>query len=285
MLKTGATVAAALVLVVVPGGSAAADPTECQVVSFSGRCLVAAVDPGRPGGPLTKPTPRTDPSSRRPAATQPATDPAVRRAREAAERYAETLRAQVLGLPLPPAAPAPAAAGAQRAAAAAQAARSVQRAVEELDLPAGRIGLSAAGRGFVGAPVWLWLEGGAAVTGPTSATAAVGAASVTATARLASVEWSLGPPGARVVCAGPGTPWAGQPGPSPDCGYVYAQRSLPERTGGTGRWPIAATAHWQVDWQGVSGGVPVAGQQTVELTSRSDLAVGELQALVAGSGS
>ena len=128
----------------------------------------------------------------------------------------------------------------------------MRRAVQELDLSAPQIRLSARGRGVVGAPIWLWLAGGQALTSPTSATAAVGAAAVTATAQLVSVEWTLGPPGARVVCAGPGTPWTGQTGPSPDCGYVYKQRSLPDRTGGTGRWPIVATTHWQVDWQGTS---------------------------------
>ena len=110
----------------------------------------------------------------------------------------------------------------------------MRRAVEELNLAAPRIALSARGQGFVGVPVWLWLADGQAVTSPASATAAVGAASVTATARLVSVEWALGPPGARVVCAGPGTPWTGQPGPSPDCGYTYRLRSLPDTHGRDG---------------------------------------------------
>ena len=85
-------------------------------------------------------------------------------------------------------------------------------------------------------------------------------------------------------CSGSGTPWTGQPGPSPDCGYVYVERSLPERTGGTGKWPVVATAHWQVEWTGVSGGVPVEGQQALELSSTTALTVGELQTLVVGEG-
>ena len=64
---------------------------------------------------------------------------------------------------------------------------------------------------------------------------------MTATGRLVAVEWSLGPAGARVVCRGAGTPWRGQAGASPDCGYTYQLRSLPERTGGSGRWPVTAT--------------------------------------------
>jgi hypothetical protein len=65
---------------------------------------------------------------------------------------------------------------------------------------------------------------------------------------------------------------------------VYEERSLPERTGGTGKWPVIATAHWQVDWQGLSNGVPVDGGQELQLSSTSALAVGELQALVIGEG-
>jgi hypothetical protein len=95
----------------------------------------------------------------------------------------------------------------------------------------------------------------------------------------------MGPPSERVVCSGPGTPWSGQPGPSPDCGYVYALRSLPERTEGTGRWPIVATSVWRVEWTGVSGGGPVAGGQTVRVSSEASLPVGEIHVLVSGGGS
>jgi hypothetical protein len=287
MLRTIACATAALLLVVAgPSGSAAADPAECRVVSSSGRCLVAAIDPGRPGGPLAPPPAAL--RHNRPAAHAPRTinPDDLRRAADAAAHYVDAVRAHVLGLPLPTAAAGPTGAPARGARTAARAAdQSVRRAVEELDLPGARIGLSATAGGFVGAPIWLWLKGGGALTGPTSATAAVGAAAVTATGRLISVEWTMGPPGARVVCTGPGTPWNGQLGASPDCGYVYKMRSLPERTGGTGRWPIVAKTHWQVDWQGVSGGVPVAGQQTLQLSSTTDLTVGEMQALVTGDGS
>lgn len=268
-------------------GIAYADPAACQVISSSGRCLVAAIDPGRPGGP--RPAPPADqpvgPSSRRPPALP--RGPSRAEVEAAAAQLVDAVRARALGPPpaqsdLTPAGRAPAA----RSGAAAQAAsaESVQRAVNELDLPAVRIRLSAAGKGFVGTPVWLWLDGGQALTGPRSATAAVGGAAVTATARLVSVDWTLGPPGGQVTCTGPGTPWIGQPGPSPDCGYVYDQRSLPERTGGTGRWPIVATAHWEVDWRGVSNGFPVNGAQALQLSNTTTLAVGELQALVIGDG-
>ena len=95
----------------------------------------------------------------------------------------------------------------------------------------------------------------------------------------------MGPPGTVVQCSGPGTPWSGGTGPSPDCGYTYAERSLPARTGGTGRWTVTVTGVWQVTWDGVSGGAPVAGVQTVALTSTRALSVGELQVLVTGGAS
>jgi hypothetical protein len=291
----GGAAALSLLANTLAGIAYAGNPNGCRVIVSSGICLVQAVDPGRPGGPsdsarIDPPKSRTDApvAGRRRNGSRP--NQALARVRADAQRYTDTLRAKLLGVAPPAPAPAAAARPAPRRAGAAQgasanSAESLRRAVEELDLPAARIELSSRGEGFVGAPVWLWLAGGQAMTGPRSATAAVGDAAVTATAHLVSVEWTLGPPGARVTCRGPGTPWTGQGGPSPDCGYVYALRSLPERTGGTGRWPIVATTHWQVDWQGVSAGAPVAGQQTLQLASTTDLAVGELQALVTGGGS
>lgn len=160
-----------------------------------------------------------------------------------------------------------------------------QRAVEQLSLPAPVLHTSGVDRGFVGVPMWLWIDGGAAYTGPVSATATAGAASVTATAQLSEVEWAMGPPGAVVRCAGPGTPWTGQEGESPDCGYTYQRRSLPDRTAGTGRWTITATSVWTVTWSGASGGAPVAGEQIVRVPNETTLAVSEVQVLVGGDGS
>lgn len=133
--------------------------------------------------------------------------------------------------------------------------------------------------------MWLWVDGGVAHTGPVSATATAGAASVTATARLSHVEWAMGPTGAVVRCAGPGTPWTGQEGSSPDCGYTYQQRSLPNRTSGTGRWAITATSVWAVTWSGASGGAPVTGEQIVGVPNQTTLTVDEIQVLVGGDGS
>lgn len=144
--------------------------------------------------------------------------------------------------------------------------------------------MSTSGQAYVGLPLWLWIEGGKAATGPVTATATAGAATVTAVGRLTAVEWSMGPPGAVVRCPGPGTRWTGQAGPSPDCGYTYALRSLSERTRGSGRWAVSATGVWTVTWTGINAGVPVNGQDTLRLTSQMSLPVGEVQVLTGGGG-
>lgn len=294
------TLATAL-LPLVPAGAASAEPPPCEVVALSGRCLVEALDPGRPGGPAEDDggdpdqdengdgSSRGDSSGGRRTQQDVPEDPAPRRPSVqpligenggpgglavGPDRTDELLA--LLADEANPDAAAPLAV---------DPAIPAQRAINELELSGPVIRLSTGDTGFVGVPVWLWIEREPDLTGPRSATAAVGDAEVTATGRLASVEWELGPPGERVVCDGPGTPWTGQAGPSPDCGYVYELRSLPERTGGTGRWPIVATIVWQVDWIGTSGGVPVSGQQTVRVPADTSVSIGEIQVLVSGGGS
>ena len=128
---------------------------------------------------------------------------------------------------------------------------------------------------------WLWVNDPGAMTN-TVATAGV---SVTATATLASVTWSLGEPpdtgngyepGAPVsiTCQGTGTApaadydWKAQP----PCGYMFRWRSLKERTGGTGKWPITATSNWNVTWQSNTG---VTGTTTLAGTSNDAFDIGE----------
>lgn len=243
----------------------------CAVVDGTGRCLIAAADPGRPGGPKDPAAAR----SGRPPAPARATPP-----RPTLDPVATPLLAGALAGGAAGRVPAPA--NPPAAAAPAPAAVLAQRAVSELTLRPPSIELSAGRGAFVGVPLWLWIDRGAQTSGPTSAVATAGNARVQATGRLLAVEWELGPPGARVTCSGPGTPWRGQSGASPDCGYVYRERSLPERTGGTARWTITATSVWQVGWNGVTDGGPVAGQETLRLSSTATLAVGEVQVLVGG---
>ncbi len=160
-----------------------------------------------------------------------------------------------------------------------------QIAISQLNLSAATPHLSANPDTAVGLPVWMWVDRSPRTTGPVSTTATAGATSVTAVATLARVDWTMGPPGAVVSCTGPGTPAPSGPifrgTTSPDCGYSYALRSLPARTGGTGKWPVTATAVWTINWFG--GGQ--AGGQGLNLTARTAVEVGELQAVFVAPGS
>ncbi|WP_241255807.1 hypothetical protein [Candidatus Protofrankia californiensis] len=152
-----------------------------------------------------------------------------------------------------------------------------QRAANRLRLPEPRIGVSPSADVVqtAGVPVWLWLE--PALWVPVTATAAVPAVAVTATARPESVAWDFGS-GGRVVCQGPGTVFrAGLDDPakpSSDCGITFTRSSAGEPDG---RFRATVTVSWSVAWAG-------AGQAGVfpGLTSQlvTEIAVGEAQALV-----
>lgn len=276
-------VGAGLVLLAVAPGAEQPPPVQCIVENALGRCLVGAVDPGRPG--RDEPDRPADPvdeeragdvdrrEDRAADSAPPPPNYLVRPLGDGGWVRNDAVLPDADGL-VAAAPPAPAAAVPPGVLA--------QRAIEELGLAPPGLRMSVEGTGFVGVPMWLWIDGGAAATGPVSATATAGTAQVTATARLTVVEWAMGPPGELVRCSGPGTPWSGQDGESPDCGYVYDLRSLPDRTGGSGAWTVTATAVWTVAWSGVSGGAPVAGADTVLLTTEADLPVGEIQVLVGG---
>lgn len=282
LTATGLGIMIPILVVTAAGGP---EPPGCAVSDSHGRCLVIAVDPGRPGRPAA---PEPDDASERSVPgnvrSDEASGPPPRPlppfeafpvgdggwSAQGVPDFSEFLDAEPPAEPDQPVEPE------------VDLGALVQRAVEELTLSPPVLRTSVAGSGYVGVPVWLWIEGDVASTGPVSATATAGAARVTATGRLSAVEWSMGPPGGTVLCAGPGTPWDGQTGSSPDCGYTYEQRSLSERTDGSGRWPVTATSMWTVTWTGVSGGVPVAGEETVRVSAESSLGVGEVQVLVGG---
>ncbi len=129
--------------------------------------------------------------------------------------------------------------------------------------------------GLVGLPVWMWVEEAAATTvGPLTEAASAGGVTVTATATVDRIEWTMGD-GTTVTCTGPGTPYADTHGDqdSPDCGHRYQQASsgLPEDA-----YPISATSYWTVDWAG--GGA--AGRIALDFTAGTQIQVGELQVLV-----
>ncbi|MEU9072069.1 ATP/GTP-binding protein [Streptomyces sp. NPDC048306] len=143
-----------------------------------------------------------------------------------------------------------------------------QMALDKMTLapPAIDINPKPGGKGLVGMPVWMAVDQSPTTYGPNSATATAGGVTVTATAKVQSIVWSMGD-GTSVTCNGPGTVYQKSFGmkQSPDCGHVYRQTSS-EQPGGT--FKVSATATWAVDWQ-VAGG----GGQSGQLTEVRDAAV------------
>jgi hypothetical protein len=136
---------------------------------------------------------------------------------------------------------------------------------------------------------WLWIDD----PGPLTATVAAGGVSVTATANLASTTWSLGEPTTTGDTYAPGAPatttcqGAGSPPPAgydwkaqPPCGYMFHWRSVKERTGGTGKWPITATSNWTVTWQSNAG---VTGDTTLAATANDAFDIGDYRIVLVQS--
>lgn len=119
----------------------------------------------------------------------------------------------------------------------------------------------------VGYPIWLWTEGSRTMTDAASADGYT----FTMTARLRSTTFSMGD-GRSITCPSmsrySGAVRAGEP--SPDCGHVYEKPSLPK-----GRYPVVATAHWDVAWS-VGG---LTGTVAITRTASRQLPIGELSAL------
>lgn len=150
-----------------------------------------------------------------------------------------------------------------------------QRAIDRMHLAEPDIGIvpkDEPGRmGYVGSPVWMWTS--SSDWGPLTATAAVPGMSVTATARVEKIVWSMGD-GKTVTCTKPGTPYKTAYGfrSSPDCGHRYTKTSGRQPAN---KYTVTATAHWVVDWAG--GGE--SGQIRRERTSTTQIRIGELQVL------
>lgn len=125
--------------------------------------------------------------------------------------------------------------------------------------------------GAVGVPVWLWTQPWPAQ----SATASVGGISVTVTAKISKVTWSMGD-GSKVVCGTRGTPFDVSMGfkDSPDCGYRY-QKTSAQQPGQ--KYLVTATALWNVAWSGA-----YIANTTVTTSSPTALSIGEYQVLVTG---
>lgn len=155
-------------------------------------------------------------------------------------------------------------------------------AIDEMNLSAFTIGIvpkpGARNMGLVGMPTWMWAANPADnVTGPISITVSAGGVSVTATATLDRVEWSMGD-GTTVTCAGraaKGTPYSAGHGrqDSPTCGHRYTKTSGDQPDNA---YTVTATSYWVVNWSGAgqSGAINVPA-----LSSNTQIRVGEVQVL------
>ena len=148
-----------------------------------------------------------------------------------------------------------------------------------MDLRAADIGIvpeDEPGRiGAVGAPVYMWTTPGPTTFGPQRLTGSAGGVTITATAKVDRIVWSMGD-GTSVTCRTPGTVYEDRFGfrDSPDCGHRYTRTSA----GKPGNaYPISVTSFWVVDWTGPAGS---SGRITLDLVSSTSIVVGELQALV-----
>ena len=150
--------------------------------------------------------------------------------------------------------------------------------VERMDLRAADIGIvpeDTPGRiGLVGLPVWMWTTPGPSTFGPQTLTGTAGGITITATARVERIVWSMGD-GTSVTCTTPGTPYQESYGDrmSPDCGHRYSRTSVGKPDNA---YPITATSYWVVNWTG--GGS--SGRIVLDLTAQTQIQVGELQVLV-----
>jgi hypothetical protein len=128
--------------------------------------------------------------------------------------------------------------------------------------------------GLVGLPTYLWVDNpGPRTLGPITDSATQGNVTVTLTATVDHVTWSLGD-GTTLRCRGTGTPYQDAFGaaPSPTCGHTYRRPST-SLTGGA--YPVSATAVWRVEWTGAgqSGSIPF------QITANGTVRIGEAQAL------
>ncbi|GGM20712.1 ATP/GTP-binding protein [Streptomyces fumigatiscleroticus] len=137
----------------------------------------------------------------------------------------------------------------------------VRRAVDSMKLVGPKIASPRSdGTYVVGMPMWMWVEQTPTTYGPNSATAAADGVTVTATAQVASISWTMGDGTEAVVCNGPGTQYDSSRGKamSPDCGHVYDTVPAGQRDKA---YHGTATATWTIDWK-VTGGPADAGSFT-----------------------
>jgi hypothetical protein len=153
-----------------------------------------------------------------------------------------------------------------------------EQAIKQMQLQPINIGIvpkSGPGKlGAVGLPVWMWVESPDEHTwGPIARTVSAGGVSVTATATVDHVEWTMGDGSSAITC-GRGTPYSENDGTksSPTCGYSYERTSWDQPDHA---FTVTATNYWNVTWTG--GGQ--SGTIQLDLASTIPIRIGELQVL------
>lgn len=128
--------------------------------------------------------------------------------------------------------------------------------------------------GLVGLPIWLWVEDPSDQSmGPISRSVSEGGFTVTATAEVERIRWSMGD-GGVTTCSGPGTPYELRFGitESPTCGYRFEAQ---------GEFTVTARSDWLVSWSGIGE----TGTFRIYLTQNTQVVVGELNVVTVGEGS
>ncbi|MGL5827188.1 MAG: hypothetical protein ACRCYU_20580 [Nocardioides sp.] len=147
-----------------------------------------------------------------------------------------------------------------------------RRALAMMNLRAVQIGIVPEDRpgsvGIIGLPTWMWVQSPSQSTfGPITRSASAGGYTVTATAKVSKVVWSMGD-GKSVTCTGPGTPYADNYGKksSPTCGHTYTRQ---------GRYTVTATSYWTLTWSGIgqSGTIPI------DFATSTNVTMGESQVI------
>ena len=108
--------------------------------------------------------------------------------------------------------------------------------------------------------------------GPAVGSASSGGVTVTVTAKVDRVTWTMGDGTAPIVCTTSGTPYAASYGaaPSPDCGHTPGYQKQ-------GTYQVTADSHWTITY---TSNVGIGGTLAMNLTRSSSITVGELQAAV-----
>jgi hypothetical protein len=153
-----------------------------------------------------------------------------------------------------------------------------QKAIDKMALRGPRITMSPKpdGEGVLGMPVWMAVdEASKDRFGPNTASASAGGVTVEATARVNRVVWEMGDGTTRTCTPTQMKPYKKSYGlASSPCGHRY--RALPENAkDGRGTYEVAATAHWQVEWEVQGGGE--SGVLNESRTSDIDVNIGEAQ--------